>query len=314
LIRVALSSAYKNLCSMKFLGVIVYFLVGASILSWSEDWHLITSLYVCMQIITTIGYGDLTVESQWTQLYMTFFVLFGLVVIADVFNNAMDSIMEAKLGFIRKKLQHLTEHKQTGNPIKNVPLAEKYKVYDLVTAAIAFLWFLLIGTIFFATYESCSCSYGTTRRANYPNCIPANCDEEGEKKSFINALYMSVITMTTVGFGDFTPLSQVGRVFGMWWMFGGVLVTLHVVKCLSVTMAIIQREKSSQPMTHDEIFAKMDMDHLGSISRSEFLHYMILKNDLVAEEDLDGIEQLFKVLDRDGSGTISRGEIQASFG
>ena len=36
-------------------------------------------------------------------------------------------------------------------------------------------------------------------------------------------MYMSVVTMTTVGFGDFSPQTQGGRIFSMFWIFVGVL-------------------------------------------------------------------------------------------
>ena len=47
--------------------------------------------------------------------------------------------------------------------------------------------------------------------------------EKGGGLSFGHALYMSVVTMTTVGFGDFSPQTQGGRIFSMFWIFVGVL-------------------------------------------------------------------------------------------
>lgn len=43
-------------------------------------------------------------------------------------------------------------------------------------------------------------------------------------KSFFDALYFSVVTMTTVGFGDVIPLSQIGRVLTLMMIVTGVLI------------------------------------------------------------------------------------------
>merc|ERR1719221_1792560 len=40
----------------------------------------------------------------------------------------------------------------------------------------------------------------------------------GEEKTVFNAVYMSVITLSTVGFGVVTPQTEAGKVFGAFWM------------------------------------------------------------------------------------------------
>ncbi len=43
-----------------------------------------------------------------------------------------------------------------------------------------------------------------------------------EKLSWINAYYFSVITLTTVGYGDITPHTDVGKIFTTLYIFAGV--------------------------------------------------------------------------------------------
>ncbi len=43
-----------------------------------------------------------------------------------------------------------------------------------------------------------------------------------EGYSFIDALYMAVITITTVGFGEIEPLSEMGRTFTIFFILSGV--------------------------------------------------------------------------------------------
>merc|ERR1719161_3022100 len=44
----------------------------------------------------------------------------------------------------------------------------------------------------------------------------------GEGKSWAQGVYMSTITLSTVGFGAFTPVTHSGMVFGAFWMLFGV--------------------------------------------------------------------------------------------
>lgn len=54
-----------------------------------------------------------------------------------------------------------------------------------------------------------------------------------EHWSFFNALYFCVITLTTVGYGDFTPHTTEGRVFTMLYLVIGVGVILGFVNVVA---------------------------------------------------------------------------------
>jgi len=50
-----------------------------------------------------------------------------------------------------------------------------------------------------------------------------------EHWSFIDALYMTILTITTVGYGEVHPLSQGGRIFSIVLMIGGVAGALYIL-------------------------------------------------------------------------------------
>jgi len=65
-----------------------------------------------------------------------------------------------------------------------------------------------------------------------------------EDLRFVDAMYMSVITMTTVGYGDFSPQSQGGRVFAIFWILFGVLaVTRAISDVINIFMERRQKRK-----------------------------------------------------------------------
>ena len=43
-------------------------------------------------------------------------------------------------------------------------------------------------------------------------------------KNFLDAIYFSVVTMTTVGFGDITPISETGRLLTLLMILTGILL------------------------------------------------------------------------------------------
>jgi len=55
----------------------------------------------------------------------------------------------------------------------------------------------------------------------------------GETWSFFDALYMTVITMTTVGFGEVHPLSTEGRVFCIFLLIGGLGIIASAVSTMT---------------------------------------------------------------------------------
>ena len=52
---------------------------------------------------------------------------------------------------------------------------------------------------------------------------------EGQSHSWITAVYWTLVTMTTLGFGDVTFASDVGRLFSLWVLVSGVVLLLVVL-------------------------------------------------------------------------------------
>jgi len=50
--------------------------------------------------------------------------------------------------------------------------------------------------------------------------------------SWIDSLYFSVITLTTVGYGDFSPSTDAGKLFTIFYIFVGIGVILSFVEAV----------------------------------------------------------------------------------
>jgi len=62
-----------------------------------------------------------------------------------------------------------------------------------------------------------------------------------EKLSWLNAVYFCVITLATVGYGDITPKTDLGKVFTVFYVFLGVGIIATLANLL-VRRAVVHRE------------------------------------------------------------------------
>lgn len=275
--------------------------IGVVFMVFVEGWSVLTSIYVIVQIMTTIGYGDFTVPETGAKVFMSIFALFVLVCCAYILNKASHALLHQQLQLIRN---HLRQEK-LGDPEKfskrlSMPgVFMSHPVRELKASAAVFLAFLVFGTIFYGTYERCTCSYGASEVVGCVETTFETCSRTGGfQKNFVDSFYMSIITLTTIGFGDHTPRSFVGRAVGCVWMLFGVVATANFVDKLSKwfhEQSHRERLATMEDMSA-ETFQAMDKDGNGKLTRSEFLCYTLLQYGVVDEDMLDDTNSLFDKL------------------
>ncbi len=65
-----------------------------------------------------------------------------------------------------------------------------------------------------------------------------------EKLSFVDALYFSVITLTTVGYGDISPETTIGKLFTIGYVIAGIAILAAFINLL-LKRAIVHRQDTS---------------------------------------------------------------------
>lgn len=50
-----------------------------------------------------------------------------------------------------------------------------------------------------------------------------------EEWSWIDSIYFSVVTLTTIGYGDFTPKTDIGKIFTIGYIFLGIGIILSFI-------------------------------------------------------------------------------------
>jgi hypothetical protein len=122
--------------------------------------------------------------------------------------------------------------------------------------------------------------------------------------SFTQCLYCCVITSLSVGYGDFYPVTQYGRLSFAFYIPVSVCVVIGTIPQLIQIMTdvgsiqVIKYESMSSIM-------EMDQDSDGHISETEYVLFSLIARQEVDEEMVDVLRAQFKAMDADQGGTLT---------
>ena len=63
-----------------------------------------------------------------------------------------------------------------------------------------------------------------------------------ENWRYLDAVYFSAYTMTTIGYGDFVPKTDIGKIFSIFYMFAGVGIALYGLSLLASHFVEVREE------------------------------------------------------------------------
>lgn len=180
-----------------------------------------------------------------------------------------------------------------------------------VRSFIVFLFAIAVGTLFYFIFENCTCGHSETA---VELCDANSCEETGGyQKSFLDAFYMSCVTLTTVGFGDFAPRSVAGRTFFLFWGLFGVVAVANFSVQFGEAFLVVSRLEDKMEINVEEVFDEIDVDKTGTIDKDEFLIFALLEYGLITRWELEEIYNQFEEMDTSGDGSLSRDEITGRF-
>ncbi|KAL3519278.1 hypothetical protein ACH5RR_017427 [Cinchona calisaya] len=267
------------------LGVVCFSVVRNQITGKKTN-EILDAIYFCVVTMTTVGYGDLVPDSNLSKLLACILVFSGMAFVGLVLSKAADCILE-KQEILLVKATHMREKFGKAEILKEV---EAYKTEYKFLAALGLLLLLtILGTVFL--YEI-------------------------EDLNFFDALYCVCATITTLGYGDKSFSTKAGRLFASFW----ILISTLCLAQAFYYLAELYTERRQRSLIHWVLTRKLtitdleaaDLDRDSAVSASEFVLYKLKEMGKISEDDISLVMQMFKNLDIDQSGTLTKSDLLTS--
>ncbi|KAK4461576.1 hypothetical protein QBC42DRAFT_269864 [Cladorrhinum samala] len=230
-----LTASQRTLMTQNIM-LLFYLLIGALVFSKIEGWDYLDAVYWSTVTLFTVGFGDLSPQSNLGRALLIPFALIGIIslglVIGSIRSLALDRgrrrlsarLLEKKR---RRMLQDLAAKGEDRilEPVSNGPAATsptrddgklteyerremEFKLMREIqkTAARKRRWYALaISTTTWLILWLASAKIFQRYEARY------------QTWSYFDAVYFTFISLTTIGYGDITPTSNAGRAFWVFW-------------------------------------------------------------------------------------------------
>lgn len=76
---------------------VVTVLIGVVAMMYLEGWGVVDSIYFSVVSLTTVGYGDITPVTQGGKLFVVFYLIVGIAIIAALINNVLKSFVARRV-------------------------------------------------------------------------------------------------------------------------------------------------------------------------------------------------------------------------
>ncbi|PON69463.1 Two pore domain potassium channel [Parasponia andersonii] len=305
--RLSNSHSESNCCTVQCITLLVlaFTIVGIAIIFLTtrgfkghSTIKVVDSLYYIVVTLCTIGYGDIVPDSTLTRLSVCFFILIGFGFIDFAFNSWISYIFDQHallLGLMdENQFKKFTKPPNEGKWYKKLITTyimdiEKGRMRIRTRVCFAFLAVILCIAIgMFGIHFL-------------------------EKISWADSFYVSVTSVTTVGYGDFSFKTFEGRLFAILWLSISTCAVGHSFLYLAELRIDKRNRKTAKLVLRKKIkavdLAAADLDYDGAISKSEYIIFKLKEMGKIAETDIIQISREFDSLEHNNRGKITLADI-----
>ncbi|XP_022759651.1 two-pore potassium channel 5 [Durio zibethinus] len=269
----------------------IYLLLGVAIYSFNRDEFsgiethpVVDALYFCIVTMCTIGYGDIAPLTPATKIFACVFVLVGFGFIDILLSGVVNYVLDLQENMILTGIQ--MEKTQEGFSAKNYIVdVDKGRMRIRLKVGLALGVVVLcigIGTLMLYFVE--------------------NLD-------WIDSVYLSVMSVTTVGYGDRAFKTLPGRLFAGVWLLISTLAVARAFLYLAEARVDKRHRRIAKWVLHRDITIEdllaADINNNGFISKSEYVIYKLKEMGKIGEKDILQICDQFSKLDLNNSGKIT---------
>uniref|UniRef100_A0A1D1Y579 Putative calcium-activated outward-rectifying potassium channel 5, chloroplastic n=1 Tax=Anthurium amnicola TaxID=1678845 RepID=A0A1D1Y579_9ARAE len=247
--------------------------------SGEETHPVVDSLYFCIVTLCTIGYGDITPLTPTAKALSCIFVLVGFGFLDILLSGAVNYVLDLQEGVVMEAARG------GAGAIGYLFDAEKGRMRIRMKVGLALGVVVLcigLGTLVLFLVE---------------------------KMDWVDSFYLSVMSVTTVGYGDKAFKTLPGRLFASVWLLVSTLAVARSFLFLAearidkrhrrIAKWVLQRD-----MTVEDLMAA-DLNNTGFISKSEYVIFKLKEMGKIEDKDILQICNQFNKFDPNNSGKIT---------
>tara|TARA_B110000091_G_C13790347_1_gene465337 strand:+ start:233 stop:2038 length:1806 start_codon:yes stop_codon:yes gene_type:complete len=256
---------------------------------------VVDSLYFSVCTFTTVGYGDIYPQQDGLKIFTVFYSLCGVAIVAVgvnvMFNACIHSTKEciAYLWCCKCGFSYLTK------PIIQIPVTSAQVRKQVLGLCMKLFGVILVGTVAYM--------------------CPGMMQDGEPGLSFVDSLYMSTMTASSIGFGDFSPDSSRGRLFFVFWMVGGYVIVASSIREISQLYLLLKERQAEMRILNRTVgkeVLRLDDDGDGEVDKFEYLSHMVVVLGKMRRHEVVEIMNRFDELDVTGDGKISHADFASA--
>ncbi|KAL1829593.1 hypothetical protein ACET3Z_008005 [Daucus carota] len=268
------------------LGVLIYWFCRDHFMA-IETHPVVDGLYFCIVTMCTIGYGDITPNSTPAKLFSVLFVLVGFGFI-DILLSAMVSyVLDLQESYLLRTAKVGKEHEHDGRSY----LIDFKKGRMRIRMKVG----LALGVVVLCTGLGMAVMHFV------------------ERLGWVDSFYLSVMSVTTVGYGDRAFTTMAGRIFASIWLLVSTLAVARAFLYLAEARVDKRHRRMAKWVLGQDLtvsqFLAADIDNNGFVSKSEYVIYKLKELGKVSEKDILQISQTFDRIDTGNCGKISLADL-----
>ncbi|KAG6419304.1 hypothetical protein SASPL_121520 [Salvia splendens] len=275
--------------------LIVYLSFGVIIYSLNMDSFnatrthpVVDALYFCIVTMCTIGYGDITPDSTATKLFSITFVLVGFGFIDILLSGMVSYMLDLQENYLLKTIKKKGAH----DPHSYIIDVKKGRMRIRMKVALA------LGVVVICIGVGVAVMHYV------------------ERLDLLDSFYLSVMSVTTVGYGDRAFKSLPGRLFASVWLLVSTLAVARAFLYLTELRVDKRHRRMAQWVLGQDMtvaqFLAADIDNNGFVTKSEFVVYKLKEMGKVTEKDIWEICNQFERLDAGNCGKITLADLMES--
>ncbi|XP_021803472.1 two-pore potassium channel 5 isoform X2 [Prunus avium] len=256
-----------------------------------ETHPVVDALYFCIVTMCTIGYGDIAPTTPFTKIFACVFVLFGFGFIDILLSGVVNFVLDLQENMILTGIQ--MGQAQAQAQAHSHRFSARDYIVDVAKGRMRIR--LKVGLALGVVVLSIGMGALVL-------CFVENLN-------WIDSIYLSVMSVTTVGYGDRAFKTIQGRLFAAVWLLFSTLAVARAFMYLAEARVDKRHRRIikwvlDRDITVQDLLAANINNH-GFISKSEYVIHKLKEMGKIGEKDILQICNQFSKLDQNHSGKIT---------